>query len=270
MGWYDEEWQERVPITVYKDTGTSTAIDTTTTIPPSWDDFWSNIDSAGNDLLVTGPDGVTLIDYALSGFNATTRAGAILTDNSPADSQEGSLVLYWLYYRRVATGASNAASFTNTPAFNGQIDLGNPNRQIFNYSRPTPGSTTPAVRFQKTSIEREFFFVDLTGNLERRTVASAGSLAYEEPAYLYVTAEDQAGNDETSNVIAAAQTTFWEARTPNGRRTMLRIGIQSGTDGEELTIKPLLKTINPGETTPARLFEARFGLLIRDITEPAQ
>lgn len=125
--WYNSSWLQRYPVMVDAVTGTSSGtVDVTFAIPADWDHFWSNVQDTTNgyDIIVTGPDGRTLLSFDLSGFSYANRTCTVRIDGLVLEGT-GKAEVVWLYWNK--TSPSNAAAaVTITSALTGYIARGEP------------------------------------------------------------------------------------------------------------------------------------------------
>jgi len=56
MAWYSSSWAYRRALTLVHSTGGAATIDVSGTIPATDDEFWGNVQSAGQDVRITGPE----------------------------------------------------------------------------------------------------------------------------------------------------------------------------------------------------------------------
>lgn len=82
MTWYDSAYKRRYPVTVDVTGGaeSSGTEDVSITFPSDWDDFWTNIRSDFNDVIITDSNG-TLQSFHRATENFANRSLQINVDN---------------------------------------------------------------------------------------------------------------------------------------------------------------------------------------------
>lgn len=238
--WYKNgstEWNRRYPVAIDAVTGTSSGtVDVTFSIPAAWDDFWANVTDTTNgyDIIVTGPDGRTLLSFDLSGFSYASRTCTVRIDGL-ALVDTGRMEMVWLYWS--STQASNlGAVVTISSAITGYIELGEPPPQWLVLATPiTPGETQPARRIAKKPSDAAHVYWDVTEVLLTRPSSAlyARSTGYEGIAYAVPSVAPGA-----TSAVVAAQTRYFMA----GDRLYVRTRHTGGTDASEATIYLMLVT----------------------------
>ena len=143
--WLNDAWAYRHPIAIYR-VGTGTEIDANVAIPAWWDDFWAAVDADGDDIRITGPDGVTELGFQLDGWNSTTRVGTIQIEDFPtpdAGASTGRLYLGWVYWGNAGAAAVTPSGHTPSTPSTGYIHLGVPGPDVVEARRLIPGDTRP-------------------------------------------------------------------------------------------------------------------------------
>lgn len=259
MAWYDSSWQYRRAITVDV-TGTAApyTVDVEASIPATDDEFWSNVNASGDDIVVTGPDGITPVTYDLASFNTNTRTGTIEVDNHTFAGQFMScLFVYW-----GNSGASSSlTTFSTASAVTGAIEFVS-GAQVFTVraTRERPGATTPRRPLSKGSAEQIYVDFDFSDLLELLPPGSAyeGHLAHEEIAHLSSFQVLLSGVDQ-----ASMYTTTAHRFLPYGR---VRCLVKAGSDGSDYTLVCSVVTSRPGSSI-TRTLTARAALRVRDVAE---
>ena len=71
-----------MPVTIDGSGATAGTHDFEVTIPADWDDFWDNIRSDGNDIVLTDADGKSILNFQFkSGFNLPNRSLTLQAEN---------------------------------------------------------------------------------------------------------------------------------------------------------------------------------------------
>lgn len=266
MSWLGTAWRRRVAITL-DNTGANASDDYDIEIPPWFDEFWSAIDSSGNELRVTHANGITVADYdvddgAGGSFDQSGRAGRIRLNNFAAQAT-ASMVLCWLYFDPSSTqgsGAGTAGSGTGT----GYIELGQPSQHVVLYQPQRPGLARPRDVRTKTSSEQVQVWFDLTAMLERVDTAARGKRLYEEPWFASVASYDSGGS--SASLESLADTRFVSSR----RRVYLRTEVSGGSSGSAYSMAASVHTVHPRTTTVNtlyRILEPRVGFVVRDVLQ---
>lgn len=269
MSWYDEDFAKRAAISVHCPSASSSA-DVDVVIPPDWDDFWETIDSSGAELRVCDADGYTLLSYSVDNgsggsFSKTSRLGRLRLDSVTLRNAIG-VGLLWLYYDN--TGASSAAvSTTISGALVGYIEQGRAPSDAIPFRPLEPGVSQPRVQRAKTPNETIGVWIDVTRALEHRRTATAGSDRWEEPWHVTPSSVDEEGT--TAAVEDLSKTRWFETTSGTGRRMMLRLSCDAGSNGTNYTLKAPFYTRVPESTEFRRVLEPAVGILVRTPLEPA-
>ena len=123
MSWYDPLWKRRAAILIDNHGGAST-IDVDAVVPADMPSFWDNVLASGNDIRVTDADGLTLLTFGTTGFNATTKVCTLNIDNYAVNSTVAG-VTAWVYWDNAAA-ADARTSFSTSSAKTGYIEIGSP------------------------------------------------------------------------------------------------------------------------------------------------
>jgi hypothetical protein len=279
MGWFRHataKFKRRIAITVDNSAAAAAVtLDVDTTIPKDWEDFWSVIDSAGDKIRVTGPDGVTLVSYDIddgSGgtFNAaaiTARTGRIRVDGMTIPTATAGMFLLWLYFDPDSTVADASSAVVMASIGTGHIDHALPRGpwRVF-YQPQTPLAQGPRDRKHKAPAEQVEVYFNLDRALERHQVASAGSLRREEPYYLTMSVLDTSAADQTGMYSLAACRFVWVGG-PGGQMWVKTL-VKSGTTGNRYTAVATVHTVVPfAPTAIYQTLQPRLGLAVRSTIE---
>lgn len=274
MGWYSSNFRKRVPITVINTSGGAT-IDVNGTIPDDLDDFWTLIDSSGNELRITGPDGYTLVTYDIDdgsggAFSKTNRDGRFRLDGVSTGSTANEALLFWLYYDTETTAGDGSSAVTITSAETGYIDRGAPSWAAVTVRRPRTDTDRPPKVFHKDSTETYHVWFDLSEMLERRSIPFADRYVYEEVRRVTYRVINNASSDQAA-MVDRANVRFVEALDPGGlrKRFYVRLPVTAGSDDTNYTLQASITTvIPPNPTTTHRLVRTGAGIKVRDLVEP--
>lgn len=268
MAWLDG-WAKRVPVAVIN-TGPAAVVEVLIPIPDDWDDFWTTIDTAGNEMRITAADGVTVEDYNWAGspgWSKANRTGSVEVYTLAASGTAG-VALCWLYYGYSGANGATSSGTLSAPV-DGYIHQGRP-RGLTTQARPAQsGSTRPVARFQKTSDETTYIWLEVRGMLDGRISESGDSLLWEEVQY--VTMEVTIAGATQAALFTQSGTRFIE--TPRG--FFIGVKVKAGTSGTDYTVEPAITTWAPEITIDAgsltggsyRTLNPRAVLSVYDISE---
>lgn len=256
MAWFDSSWGKRIPLSVDNTAGAASPKDVTfdLTLIDHLDEFWLNVQSAGEDVRVTDANGKTLETFDLLSFNTTTRTGTLEVQNMVVS---GSAVeQLWLYFDN--SGASTAVtSFTpGTPLVANVATERPPRAFIVPMNRERPGDLKPSVAVHKDSGETIFLYWDIEDLLMSACGEGfQGQDLFEEVARATYDIE-QAGGSQAS-LFDADSIRFIEC---DGRR-YVRTNVKAGTDANDYTAVLTLTT------TEGRVIVGRVEVRINDVNE---
>lgn len=205
-GWYRESsqvWLARVPATVDNSAGGNGSLDINVAIPARFDKFWEEIDASGDEVRVCGPDGVTLLDYAWSGFSQANRTGTLQIDATPISNGYAAQII-WIYWNS-SGAASGATSVTITSPLTGTIWLdGVEGRttQVFGRKAFAKGATEPTEGFSKTAAEALYVAFNLGPALRRAEYKTNGQRGLEGVLGLSYEVTNSAGSAQASMIEA--------------------------------------------------------------------
>ena len=257
MAHYSTSWLYRRALTLAHSLGGAATIDVSGTIPATDEEFWTNVQSAGQDVRITGPDGVTLLTFDLASFDTTNRTGTFEIDNYsvPATNKVSKA---WLYYGN--SGASTGlTTFSPFSAYNGYVELGDPVGRVVVVEPERSGVTIPRIDVVKTANEALFVDFDFSRMLENSVIPYNGRPEWEEIAYLDALEVLQNSVDQTS-----LYTTGNHRFVGRGR---VRAWIKAGTTANDYTISCRVATVRPGDSSIARILEGRARLRVRNTSE---
>lgn len=257
MAHYSESWSYRRALTLVHHTGSAATIDVEASLPATDDEFWANVQTNGEDVRVTGPDGVTLLTFDLAGFSKSTRVGTLEIDNYSVP-KVNCISKAWLYYGN-ASATTALTTFSPLSSYTGRIELGVPAARLVEV-RPEPsGVTIPTVDFVKSANEQLYVDFDFGPMLENSVGLYSGRPEWEELSYIDALEVLSNGTDQTS-----MYTTGNHRFVGRGR---VRAFVRAGTTANDYTISCRVATVRPGDTSVARILEARARLRVRNTTE---
>ena len=259
MGWLSTNFLRRAAITIDNSAGAGGNVDVEITIPEEWDAFWDEIDSSGDELRITGPDGTTVLNYDLSGFVKATRTGTIQIDGIAVNATAG-VHLAWIYWDTVSTAGDGSTAVTITSAVNGYIFLGKPHGRIYAYKPAVPGQTRPRDLTMKGSAEAVYLWVRMDQALARRFDANRGADLYEEVWWTELDVVNSGGSSQSS-MFDVQETRFrW-----HNRQFWIAARIKAGTDGNPYTAVITPRTLIPDGSTTWQTLEHRVGFRVDDV-----
>ena len=271
MARYSSDWKKRVKISIIDPAG-SASKDVEIAIPPELDEFWDVIDSAGAELRVVGPDGVTVLTYDIvqdsddGTFDATSvtnKDGKIRIESMGLPSEVGCIAAHLIFDSVTTQGSASAAVSMGTP-LTGYIEMGRPSWFVLKAERPIPGGVLPDKQLAKTSTDRVFVWVEFTGALEKAISLHASSPQHEEVLYALSTVLDTTGA-QVATMIDNSELRIVEI----GKRVWVKALIKAGTTATNYTLGVKIATVVPGSATVHRVIEFRYGLRIRDQLQEA-
>jgi hypothetical protein len=219
-------WKYRKGIAINGPGGAPAPVtDISVTVPPTDEHFWDNVQPDGDDIRITGADGITLKTYQFSSaFNATTRVCAIQADEAASGSST-TVGVAWLYYG-CTDASAGSGSFVAGTMWTGQTlvsRLGMDRRMRWR-SEP-PGVTAATDRVQKTATEEVWVAIQYREVLAKRRVPYGGQLWEEEPSTFTYAVYDG----------ASAQAAMIDLTTLFFDNEYVYVKIKAGTSGSVYT-----------------------------------
>lgn len=260
--WYKDyangyEWKYRAAITV--DVGSNTGPrDVSISIPETWDLFWSNVRSAGQDVRITSADGVTLVPFDIATFSTTNRTGTIEIDNYAVPGTGSRVYVLWIYWGQ-ADCSTAITSLSISGADTGYIELSRPSTRLISCRPQRPGDTVARDRVAKGTAETVFVWFNVSELLAERREVYANSLDYE--GISYVTADVQAAGVTVGGMASVPSLRVVEVESATGPTLWVRHSISAGVDDTDYTA---LLTIT---TTLGQVLTGRGVLQVRNVQE---
>lgn len=252
MSWYQEaaaSFTYRTMIVVDNTGAAVTPKDVSITIPPHWEGWMVCNQVDGRDLRVTQADGITLVNYDLESFDATTHVLTVELDDVTVTANRNQV--FWLYYGSDdATDATSAV--TPSSALTGYVIAGASVVRTFAYREESQGTTRPTARFQKRANEELWIACDFGAAMIPAFASYNDHLDYEEIGSFRVQVE-LAGSAQSAMVDGARNRGV-------GKATLLA-WVQAGSSGSTYTV------VITATTTLGRVLEARCLLTVQDDSE---
>lgn len=167
--WYSTGHLNRAPIMIDDTAGASSPIDVGVTVPAAWAEFWDNVQDTTNgyDVVVTGADGRTKLNFDHSGFSYANKTLTLQIDGY-ATTATGKADCVWVYWNKTSPSDEGTA-VTITSAKTGYIEIGEPPPGRVVRAQPlVPGQTASSQRIAKDPNETIHVWFDLTDSLIRR------------------------------------------------------------------------------------------------------
>ncbi len=257
MGWFNEAYSFRAPITI-DNTGIA-LVESLLIVPPNWDHFWENVLASGLDIVITAADGETVLDFSRAlTFDVPTRVGPFTIENYVTPAITGK-VLAWIYYGNPDEVTSRSVVSSISVFMASAIYLGQPTAPKVQPSRRRRNQLGGLV--EKTVAETVLVWWELDSLLERRRRAHEGSLRYEE----VFTAEMAVFQDgeERANMKIEADMRF---ATDEQGRTWLGAPVTQGIDRQAFSLSVTIGTQIPALDSH-RVLEPRALLRVQDLSE---
>ena len=250
--WYDKDFSHRASILV-DNHGGSNPCDVEVVIPIDFPEFWDVVDSSGNDVYVTLPDGFNLATFKLASWDYAANTGTIHIDNAVAASTAAGLAFYVYWGKANASSAQTA--FTVSSAKTGYIETGLPGSGSAPVIACRPeeiGATNPRTRIAKASTEDVYIWWDLSRVLARRRVP-------------YNNRKSLEGVDNVRYQVQAggqAQASMSDNTSIRKIGNAIRTTIKGGASGSNYVA--ILTVV----TTTGRVLDFRCTIRVGDVTEP--
>jgi len=250
--WYDKDFSHRASILV-DNHGGSNPCDVEVVIPIDFPEFWDVVDSSGNDVYVTLPDGFNLATFKLASWDYAANTGTIHIDNAVASSTAAGLAFY-VYWGK-ANAASAQTAFQVSSAKTGYIETGLPGSGSAPVIACRPeeiGATNPRTQIAKASTEDVYIWWDLSRVLARRRVP-------------YNNRKSLEGVDNVRYQVQAggqAQASMSDNTSIRKIGNAIRTTIKGGASGSNYVA--ILTVV----TTTGRVLDFRCTIRVGDVTEP--
>lgn len=256
-------WTKRRSITLDCPSG-GPSFDHDVTIPQGWDEFWTTIDSSGNELRVVNSVG-TLLDYGVDNgsgeaFSKTNRLGRIRINHTTAPAIPG-MQCAWLYYGSTSTQGSSGGA-AGTGGQSGYIELASPSGPHRFAHRPqVPGTLQPRESFHKTAAETCDVWIYLGRATARGITPIFGSVEDEELHYITQSVENTAGADQAAMYNLSMARFVWV----EGQGMWVRCIVQAGSTGSNYTLSLVSRLAGPlGGANRVIALDTRIGIKVKD------
>ena len=251
MAWIkgSDTWNRRAPIAVDNTAGSTGNQYVQVVVPPDMEEFWTHVNQTdGRDVRITDYTGASIVPYALSGFNATTRT---LTINIGLYSAPVvAMYQMWLYWDS-ATAASGASTVTVDTPKTGKVELGHPTDLRSHVQHEPSGGVRPVTQLSKPSADADWIYWDLRQVLQQYLSPAYGFGRLEEIGWASVAVTT--GGESQSGMVDATKTRFIDG--------WVKTLIKAGSSGTDYTVA-LTVTTSLGRTLTARCW-----LFVRDVAE---
>lgn len=262
--WYRPEFTRRVAITLDV-SGGATPVDANITIPKGLDDFWSVIDTDGDEIAVVDSNSETLLEYTIDdgaggAFSKTNRLGRLRL-NAVATPGTESMVCLWLYYNTTSAQGDRTTGGVYTSPVSGYIELARPTGpRRFTHRPQLPGGTRPQQEHHKAAAEVVDVWVHYSGSLSRSIGDSRESSLFEELYYATQEVHNTSGSNQGSEFALTATRFVWDHNTG----MWVKWQVKAGTDGESRTLVGTVRTLAPGDAAVRQTLQTRIGHQIND------
>lgn len=254
MGWYREagaySWRRRASVSVDNTAGGAGAIDITFSLPAAWDEFWTEIDTSGNELRVVDADGVSLLAYSIATFSKTNRTGVVSVDGYTAPAA-GMLQIH-VYWNASGAAAATVATVI-AAAKTGVIETCGPAGADFvRADLARPNETRPRKQIAKGTDETRDVWIDIGPQLPRRVQPASDHMECDEIDY--ATYSVTLAGVGQGGMVSTGSTRFYAGR-------YMKVRILAGADANDYTLVPLVRT------TEGLILAPRAWLRVRDLDE---
>lgn len=251
MTWYNENYRRRqiVAVDVTGGSGGTATVDVEFKVPSDWDDFWDNIRSDFNDVVVTDSLG-DLVNFARkSGANYSTRNLTLQIDGLEVKN-DNSIYAVYVYFFNPNETTDSSTSVTITSAKVGNIMLSAPHSRMVSARDSQNALDVPLQSFVKGSSDEVHVFWATSNGLAKRIVPYNDRNDEEGIEYVQIYSYDSSGAN------ASARYDIGDTRFGNG---FVRASYKAGDSGTDYAIA--IKVF----TTLGQLYENRAILRVIDL-----
>ena len=246
MSWYSDDYKRRVPIIVDGSTHTGANAQVSFNVPDDFDDFWNNIRSDGNDIVVTDKNGDALVLFEKA-FVYSTRTLSINVFQILTD-EESSMHVIYLYWDYPDETTDHSTSVTIVSALSGYIYLGGPFGKIVQSINQNTLSTIPTTIFSKDPDELIDVWFPYNHLLARRSLPYNEKLDFKGVQSINVEVLDSTPTNQTGMYALE------ETRIING---WVRLRIKSGTADTDYVIRCIIVTTDSEKYIQSALLQVR-------------
>lgn len=251
MTWYDADYRRRqiVALDCTGGTGTTATIDAEIKVPSDWDDFWQNIQSDFDDVVVTDLNG-ELVNFARKvGASYANRELTLQVDGLSIKNDDSIQVCYIYFYNPDET-TDHSTSVTITSPKTGHVMLSAPHSRVVTAQQSSSAIDAPLQSFIKASAEEIHVFWILGKVLAKRLTPYNERNDEEGIEHVQVYSYDSSGTNSTERYEVR------ETRIGNG---FIRTTFKGGSDGSDYAMAIQVKT------TLGQVLESRAILRVIDV-----
>ncbi len=252
MRWPIESYSDRLPILVNGSATAAGTIEWTAALTALDVRFWQKVQADLDDIAVYAADGVTGVEYDISGLSYATKVVTIEA-NDATHLVTNTMSLFWLVFGN-STATDGKDSFVPAGALTGYtLNTGPaPGEPIFTLENRLD-ETTPTQRLRKREDETAFAWFQI-GPLGMLSEPYNGRLFGEGPQSLSVTATATVGSAGTVTASTSALR-VWQGE---GGRLLCRATLTGGTSGNTYDVVLVVAT------TEGRTLEGVARLTVQD------
>ncbi|MFZ9079067.1 MAG: hypothetical protein ACO23H_11085 [Alphaproteobacteria bacterium] len=228
MTWYNADYRRRqiVGINTFGGTGVSATIDIEIDIPPDWDDFWDNIRSDFNDVVVTDTTGELVSFARKAGADYANRVLTLQVDGYQIKHDDSLSICYVYFYEPNETTDHSTSVTISTPK-NGYILLSAPHSRVVNARDSQSALDQPVQSFIKSESDEVHVFWIVTSQLAKRLTPYNERNDQEGIEYVTIHSYDDSGVDSSTRFQPQ------ETRAGNG---FIRATYRAGSSGSNYAI----------------------------------
>ena len=247
--WYDTAWGNRWPIALQILGGSGPAnYDLQIDIPKQWDKFWENIRADLYDVILTGPDGHSLLTFKRLTVDVPNRVLTLQADAFAVHSADANSMI-WLYFNNPDQASDLASVFTGASVKPGELFLGRPRNNLVSRASNSGAQEQPQVQITKTSNEEIDVWVSTKGLFSTRFDAFNNRSGLEAIRYVQIQVLAAAGGDTPS---------MYDEDLVRFVPGFVRAKIKAGTDATDYTFVCNIVS------TDANTFSIRALIQVRD------
>ncbi|MAF25763.1 hypothetical protein CL634_09355 [bacterium] len=196
--WYDSGWKNRWPIALQILGGSGAGHnDLQIEVPAQWDKFWDNIRSDLYDVILTGPDGHSLLDFKRLTVDLANRVLTLQVDYFAVHNADANSLI-WLYFNNPDQASDLASVFTGASVKPGEIFLGGPANNVISRASGGGAQDQPQTSIVKSSNEELDVWISTRGLFSQRYDAFNNRSGLEDIRYVQIQVLARAGGDTPS------------------------------------------------------------------------
>lgn len=176
MTWFDADYRRRqiVAIDATGGSGSTATIDVEFVVPEDWDDFWDNIRSNFNDVVVTDSEGNKANFARKAGANYSTRTLTLQIDGLQIKNDDSFAVAY-VYFFQPTEATDHSTSVTISSAKTGHIMLSAPHSRIVSQPASQSALDSPIQSFVKASTDEIHVYLSSTETLQNASARTTSA-----------------------------------------------------------------------------------------------